>query len=332
MPLTITAEDAEFALSTGRNLYSGRGTSKFDGSPSDSTGLVIRANDGDDEARLFEVGDSYDISWDGGTLGDAVVIRSDGQADKYGIVVFEGRDAEGDLTQVLWTPDFNLDHWYDSNTARGARCSFYNSDKQKYDYDMLCFDARTKISTPSGWRRAGDLRVGDHVLTRDGGAQPLQWVGGAVCVGAGALTPVTVQAGVLGNADPVILSPQHRLLWQDPCAELFYGASQVLIPAKALCATPLLAEQAFTPLVRYVHLLCKGHELLNAGGLWAESLFVGDMLAQSVSPELGMMSPKFDPAPFLTQRAARQMLTMQEALRLTQRSAKSPSSNTLAPA
>ncbi|WP_305884600.1 Hint domain-containing protein, partial [Limimaricola litoreus] len=42
---------------------------------------------------------------------------------------------------------------------------------------VICFTAGTRIATPFGPRRAEDLAVGDLVLTRDHGPQPLRWTG-----------------------------------------------------------------------------------------------------------------------------------------------------------
>uniref|UniRef100_UPI00178CEACB Hint domain-containing protein n=1 Tax=Falsirhodobacter sp. alg1 TaxID=1472418 RepID=UPI00178CEACB len=61
-------------------------------------------------------------------------------------------------------------------TAEAAQASF-------------CFTAGTSILTQDGLRSVEDLKVGDMVMTRDHGAQPLIWVGKTETIGVGPLCP-----------------------------------------------------------------------------------------------------------------------------------------------
>ncbi|MEZ5714708.1 MAG: hypothetical protein R3D85_05800 [Paracoccaceae bacterium] len=111
MAFSFYALDNEFAVSTGSNVNSSPGHSDFDYPPTSSRDLIITTHDDDDDPRLFEVGDTYDVSYGGPggahTLTDAVVIRSDAAPGGGGVIVFEGLDEDGNLTQVVWTPDFD---------------------------------------------------------------------------------------------------------------------------------------------------------------------------------------------------------------------------------
>lgn len=116
MTVTFNALDNEFAVSTGGNVNNGTGTSTFDYPPNSTKDFTITSNEGDDQPYLFEVGDTYDISFGGHggtTLEDAVVIRSDDIDFAEGFaVVFEGTDPDGDIVQVVWSPGFDLEDWY----------------------------------------------------------------------------------------------------------------------------------------------------------------------------------------------------------------------------
>lgn len=78
---TIFGIDNEFAAATGSNVDITASTSRFGNPPTGSKNLVITTKPGEDDPRLFEIGDTYDVSWGGqsgsGTIIDAVVIRSD---------------------------------------------------------------------------------------------------------------------------------------------------------------------------------------------------------------------------------------------------------------
>ena len=109
MTTTFNGVDNEFAVSTGSNVGTTGNTSTFDNPPQGSKDLVITSLAGDDDPLLFELGDTYDVTWggqnDGGTILNAVVIRSDPAPDGNGggVIVLEGTDDQGNLAQVVWT-------------------------------------------------------------------------------------------------------------------------------------------------------------------------------------------------------------------------------------
>jgi hypothetical protein len=93
---TFNAEDNEFAASTGSNVnngYNGSNTSQLDYPPTSSRDLSITSGSNDDDARLFEVGETYTVQWTGGPSGgayieNAVVIRSDSFSESSGAIIF----------------------------------------------------------------------------------------------------------------------------------------------------------------------------------------------------------------------------------------------------
>lgn len=282
MTLVFYAEDNEFGSATGENVDVTENTSEFDDPPSDSTNLQIAANEGDDDPRLFEIGDTYDVSWntpDGPLMmEDAVVVRSDAAPGGGGVIVFEGTDQHGNPAQVIWTPDFDLQQWYDDaggGDPDAGQPQFYTQDtNSSYSHSFVCFAAGTQIETPNGPRRVEDLRPHDLVLTLDAGPQPILWTGERRCPGAGRDAPIQFDPGVLDNTRPLLVSPQHRVLLRSPLAEMTHGTSEVLVPAKAMLGCPGVRATPL-PSVRYVHLLLRDHHVIRAGGALCETLLLG---------------------------------------------------------
>ena len=141
MTVTFYAQDNEFAAATGGNVNYSAGFSRFDYPPNSSRDLIINSQPGDSDPRLFEVGEVYTVSFSGNggaTITNATIIRSDytTQDDgtpiegNEGAIVFEGLDENGDLTQVVWSPNFDLETWYfDNFTGGGSPPGFYTQDQ-----------------------------------------------------------------------------------------------------------------------------------------------------------------------------------------------------------
>ncbi len=153
-----------------------------------------------------------------------------------------------------------------------------------YD-DIPCFVSGTRIRTPGGERLVETLTAGDLIETIDDGPQPLlrnmtTVVTTARLTNRPELRPVHFAKGAVGNAHAMRLSPQHRVLIQGWRAELLYGESEVLVPAKALIngRTVQVLEQVRP--VQYHHLLFDRHQLLVSDGAITESLFPGGRIAR----------------------------------------------------
>jgi len=140
------------------------------------------------------------------------------------------------------------------------------------DTGLACFVAGTLLATPDGPRPVEQIDVGDLVMTRDGGPQPVRWTGGRTVPANGALCPVLFRAGAFGATRDVLVSPQHRVLvtgWQ---AEVHFGEAEVLVPAKALiddCNVRYAPRQAVT----YHHIMFDGHQIVESAGFWSESYY-----------------------------------------------------------
>ncbi|MCB1337501.1 MAG: Hint domain-containing protein [Maritimibacter sp.] len=283
MTLTIYAIDSQFAAATGSNVNSGAGTSTFDYPPSSTHSLIIQSLPGDTTPYLFSPGDTYTLTFSGqggDTITAATVIRSDyinvGGDEGYAIV-FEGVDSDGDLTHLVWTPEFDLESWYFNNFDAGNSPGFYNTDTNaSTTYQAVCFEASMRVEVPGGMRAVAALRPGDLVTTYDGGAQALQFVAARRVRGWGRHAPVEFAPGLVGNTRALVVSQQHRILVSVPEKAETYGAPQVLVPAVAFVDGEGVRVRP-RDWITYVHLLFEGHELVNCEGVACESLYLGAM-------------------------------------------------------
>jgi len=282
MTTTFTGVDNEFAVSTGSNVGTTGNTSTFDNPPQGSKDLVITSLAGDDDPLLFELGDTYDVTWGGqgggGTILNAVVIRSDPAPDGNGggVIVLEGTDDQGNPAQVVWTPGFDLEGWYSDNYNPSMGPQFYTHDMDpNYDHAYVCFAAGTLIDTPGGRKAIETLGPGDLVMTLDAGPQPVIWAGRRDCLGFRADAPVTFGTGTIGNDTPLTVSQQHRVLIRSSQLELHFGHHEGLAAAKAFVGLQNIRHTP-RPTIRYIHILLPAHHLIRANGALCETLFLGD--------------------------------------------------------
>lgn len=156
-----------------------------------------------------------------------------------------------------------------------------------------CFTRGTRIDTPSGPRPVEALRPGDLVLTRDRGAQPVRWVGGrrfaAAALAADArLRPIRIPAGALGPGLPardLLVSPQHRVLVASRIAARMAGASEVLVPARALVGTGGIAVEGPGQGADYWHILFDRHEVVTSEGAPTEALLLRPMAVAAMASD-----------------------------------------------
>ena len=141
-----------------------------------------------------------------------------------------------------------------------------------------CFCAGTEIATPTGARKVETLMAGDLVLTADGTARPILWIGSTRISEAAlranpACRPIVIAANAFGPGSPATdlhVSPQHRVMVEDPLCELLFGEAAVLVPARFL--VDRLAEVAVPSRdVHYFHILLEDHDMVLSNGLVTES-------------------------------------------------------------
>lgn len=161
----------------------------------------------------------------------------------------------------------------------GAQFRVTNSvvDNTDQPFDtFICFAEGTLIDTPAGPKPVEALQEGDLVLTLDRGPQPLAWVGSREVLATGALAPVRIADGALGNKGDLRLSQQHRVLITGWHAELAFGEAEVLCPAVALAGRceGVTIERGGS--VRYFHLMLDRHDILMSQNLASESFRPAD--------------------------------------------------------
>ncbi len=132
----------------------------------------------------------------------------------------------------------------------------------------VCFLEGTSVSTPDGEKAIESFKRGDLVITADGRAAPVRWVGVVtVCTAfADALRtmPVRIRAGALDENVPhrdLLVSPQHAMFLD--------GA---LVQANALVnGTSIVRETRMPRVFRYYHIELDDHALILAEGAATET-------------------------------------------------------------
>jgi hypothetical protein len=153
-----------------------------------------------------------------------------------------------------------------------------------------CFAAGTLIRTDAGERTVETLAPGDRVMTHDGDAAPILWIGHrAIDCARHAepekVRPVRIAAHAFGAGVPyrdLLLSPDHAIL-----------AESVLIPVRQLINGRTI-RQLRVPRVAYFHIQLGHHTALWANGLPAESyLDTGDSGSFANGPGPVALHPAF---------------------------------------
>lgn len=156
--------------------------------------------------------------------------------------------------------------------------------------DIICFARGTTIAGLHGDILVEDLKVGDMIRTKDHGPQPVRWIG-STRLGAGTLAgfphlrPIRISAGALGLNSPesdLLVSPQHRVLVRSRIARRMFDTDEVLVAAKQLLQLEGITVAEELDEVEYFHVLFDRHEIIEANGAEAESLFTGLQALKSV--------------------------------------------------
>ncbi|MEL7462766.1 MAG: Hint domain-containing protein [Pseudomonadota bacterium] len=236
-------EIADFNNATGQVLNDGDQTNNdfVDLAPFYSDLFVARA-------------DLADGVLDGLINGNPILVDSKGRAIEAGDI---NLPADGSLALTGVAPD---DIFFDN-------------------VNLVCFASGTMIRTPDGDRAVETLEVGDLVMTRDHGPQPIRWAGrralpAAALTAQPRLRPVVIARGALGNERELRVSPQHRMLMGGLRAEMLFGEKEVLVKAADLVDGESVYQGEAAD-VTYHHILFDRHEIVFAEGAATESLHPG---------------------------------------------------------
>ena len=153
-----------------------------------------------------------------------------------------------------------------------------------------CFTRGSRLLCADGVQRPVEaLSIGDSIVTRDRGPQPIRWIGSSK-IDADTLgafpnkRPIRIAAGALGNDRELRVSPQHRMLITGPLARaLSPGQDEVLLPAKALLNDSTITVDRDCREVEYFHLLFDRHEVVQSDGAWSESFFPGPYMMETMT-------------------------------------------------
>ncbi|MBN9562636.1 MAG: Hint domain-containing protein [Alphaproteobacteria bacterium] len=135
-------------------------------------------------------------------------------------------------------------------------------------FNPLCFLNGTRIATPSGETLVQDLRAGDMVLTADGVAVPVRWIGERRIdltrhPDPAAASPIRIRRGAFGPDVPrrdLLVSPDHAMLLDG-----------LLIPERLLVNGATILRETRLSAVHYFHVELEGHGILLAEGAASES-------------------------------------------------------------
>ncbi|WP_135506815.1 Hint domain-containing protein [Roseovarius aestuariivivens] len=242
---------------------------------------------GDDEMYLAE-GDTAD----GGDGDDLFVLGDLGEAGSSTITIVGGETGEANGDTLQLTPDVTPGDITFTNTddaAGGLSGNFALADGTTVTFseieNIICFTPGARILTPHGERAIETLKPGDLVITRDNGPQPIRWIGRRIVEGRGKFAPIAVNSTVVAGAKrPLLVSPQHRLLFSGYKAELLFGESEVLVAAKHLVdgKDVRVAERVR---VTYFHMMLDRHEVIYAEGAATESFHAGDIGVSALSDQ-----------------------------------------------
>lgn len=242
--------------------------------------------------ETFRINGGADQQFDSTAAFNSTITYIDGTTATVTSVIFQ--DVAGN---TYWAPEFSANADQAAMEAAPIRSISLDSvvgdnfagmtgTRESWSY-VVCFVAGTEIGTPSGPVPIEALRPEDVVVTRDHGPKPLRWVGRSTSCASPKSAPIRLAAGSLGQGLPakdLLVSPQHRILVRSPVARRVAGADEVLIAAKRLCALPGISVERQMPFISYYHLLFDAHQIIQASGAWAESLLLGPMALQALSP------------------------------------------------
>ena len=191
---------------------------------------------------------------------------------------------------------------------------------------ITCFTPGTAIATQNGLVAVEALSVGDRVLTRDHGYQPIRWLGTRQlsCTKLPATPnslPVLIRADALAPGRPerdMIVSPRHRVLTTDRRHLSLAGETEVLIEAGALVGQPGIMCVVPHNLT-YIHVLFDQHEVILSDNLWSESFHLNrptiDALLHEQNAAIKEVFPELESRPDASLQAlARSCLTREAVL------------------
>lgn len=322
-------------------ILGGGGDDQIDGGTGDDTIYGgagrdnIQGGAGDD--TIYGGADADYIQ--GGAGNDTIYVGDGDRADGGGgndTFIFDPSDIDGDMITVDGSEnnDSGVGDTLDLNSLGDlfipGSITYYTPDQENGTFTLtngtvvnfanietiICFARGTRIETPNGPRHIEDLQEGDLVLTLDNGPRPIRWIGSREVPATGRFAPIEFAAGAVDNNETLTVSPQHRMLLGGWRAEILFGASEILAPAKYLINDRTIRRREGGT-VEYFHILFDTHEVVFAEGAPSESLYPSDLslsaLAESSREEIFEIFPELRAMPYADVSTARRCLKEHEA-------------------
>ncbi len=133
-----------------------------------------------------------------------------------------------------------------------------------------CFTAHCALWTERGLVKAKNIQVGDRLMTKDGGFQPIIFVHRQMCSAQGHNRPVHFAKGSIGNSQETRVSQLH-LVHTASARKIFKDLNNHLVPAVDLLGFPGVTLDEDTGVVLYFHFLLPENHLICADGVWSAS-------------------------------------------------------------
>ncbi|MDT8325759.1 MAG: Hint domain-containing protein [Roseovarius sp.] len=260
---------------------------------------------------------------EGGDGDDTFILSDLGEAGSGAITIIGGEGGETAGDTLFLTPEIGRDDITFTNTddAAGGLSGTFEFNGAVVNFseieNIICFTPGARILTQFGERAIETLQLGDMVVTRDHGLQPIRWIGQRTVPGIGDFAPISVASSVMeGAREGLLVSPQHRILFTGYRAELLFGESEVLVAAKHLINA---RDVRVCPRdeVTYIHIMFDRHEVIYAEGIATESFHAGDTALTAITApareELFAIFPELRSAPGRHRDTARTCLKRHEA-------------------
>jgi hypothetical protein len=265
----------------GDDILSGSaGLDTFDGGAGNDTITSSSGNDsivGGDGHDLIDASSGDDtVMWSAGQGNDTIDAGSNSNTDVL-VISTPGFNSTSFAALAASGPGTQADGWRyiggdDFTSNKGGTYEYITTGERlflsKFESAVSCFYPGTLIATTMGERAVETLGIGDLVLTSEGKAEPVRWMGRqTVSTRFGdplRVLPVRILAGALADGVPtrdLLLSPDHAVLVEG-----------VLVQAAALVNGTTILHQFDVPEVfTYHHIELAAHDLVVADGAPAET-------------------------------------------------------------
>lgn len=209
-----------------------------------------------------------------GTAGDVLAISAchmlmGPNGEVVEILILTHQSAEGERLHILPLSAMKADTEYEL-----VGTEITSAPERFADIASVSFLAGTHLTLANGKQVPVELlSVGDMLLTRENGPQPVRWIGFQTRRAVGAAAPVRITEGTLNTSRDLRLSPQHRLfIWQRK-DELGTGRAEVMVKAELLInGSTVVREEGGH--VDSFQIVFDSHEIIYAEGIAVESLLV----------------------------------------------------------